>query len=195
MSSTVIETATTRRREVFAAVSSAEGPEDAVRAVASLLSVSADEAREVLRTPLETFAGSPSGGPDAGAGQGFTLRPFTESEEHTSLYRSRSSDETSATGGTWDKDKTEQELRDGLERIEGESAMWFVAVDTAREAPVGLVFGEQIDNGDVDVAIWIRPEERKKGFGLRSLKESRRELAAFFPGKHLIVRAPMAGNR
>jgi hypothetical protein len=72
--------------------------------------------------------------------------------------------------------------------------MWFVAVDTDRDAPIGLVFGEQIDNGDVDVAIWIRPEERKKGFGLRSLKESRRELAAFFPGKHLIVRAPMASR-
>lgn len=193
--SNVIETAANRRREVFAAVSSAEGPEDAARAVASLLSVSADEAREVLRAPLEAFAGSSSGGTAGGAGQGFTLRPFTESEDHTALYHSRSSDETSATGGTWDREKTEQELRDGLDRIEAESAMWFVAVDTDREALVGLVFGEQIDNGDVDVAIWIRPEERKKGFGLRSLKESRRELAAFFPGKHVIVRAPLSANK
>ena len=40
--------------------------------------------------------------------------------------------------------------------------MWFVAVDTARDAHVGLVFGEQVDDGDVDVAIWIRPEERKR---------------------------------
>ncbi|HBD21585.1 MULTISPECIES: GNAT family N-acetyltransferase [Dietzia] len=188
--SNAIETAANRRREVFAAVSSADGPEDAVRAIASLLSVSPDEAGEVLRAPLETFAGPTAGD----AGQGFTLRPFTESEEHTSLYRARSSDETSATGGTWDREKTEQELRNGLDRIEAESAMWFVAVDTDRDAPIGLVFGEQIDNGDVDVAIWIRPEERKKGFGLRSLKESRRELAAFFPGKHLIVRAPMASR-
>ena len=193
--SNVIETAANRRREVFAAVSSAEGPEDAARAVASLLSVSADEAREVLRAPLEAFAGSSSGGTAGGAGQGFTLRPFTESEDHTALYHSRSSDETSATGGTWDREKTEQELRDGLDRIEAESAMWFVAVDTDREALVGLVFGEQIDNGDVDVAIWIRPEERKKGFGLRSLKESRRELAAFFPGKHVIVRAHLSANK
>ena len=193
--SNVIETAANRRREVFAAVSSAEGPEDAARAIASLLSVSADEAREVLRAPLEAFAGSSSGGTAGGAGQGFTLRPFTESEDHTALYHSRSSDETSATGGTWDREKTEQELRDGLDRIEAESAMWFVAVDTDREALVGLVFGEQIDNGDVDVAIWIRPEERKKGFGLRSLKESRRELAAFFPGKHVIVRAPLSANK
>jgi asparagine N-glycosylation enzyme membrane subunit Stt3 len=60
---------------------------------------------------------------------------------------------------------------------------------------VGLVFGEQIDDGDVDVAIWIHPEERKKGFGLAALKESRRELAAFFPGKHVIVRAPLSGSK
>ena len=73
--------------------------------------------------------------------------------------------------------------------------MWFVAVDTARGSAVGLVFGEQINDGDVDVAIWIHPEERKKGFGLAALKESRRELAAFFPGKHVIVRAPLSGSK
>ncbi|MBC7305466.1 MAG: N-acetyltransferase, partial [Dietzia sp.] len=78
--SDVIEMAASRRREIFAAVSSADGPEDAVGAVASLLSVSADEAGEVLRAPLEAFAGSPSGGPAGGAGQGFTFCPFTESE-------------------------------------------------------------------------------------------------------------------
>lgn len=193
--SDVIEMATSRRREIFAAVSSASGPEDAVGAVASLLSVSAEEARRVLRAPLETFAGSAAGASSGDAGQGFALRLFTESDDHTALFHSRSSDSTSATGGSWDREKTEQELRDGLARIEAESAMWFVAVDTARDALVGLVFGEQIDNGDVDVAIWIRPEERKKGYGMAALKESRRELAAFFPGKHVIVRAPLAGGR
>ncbi|AWH91404.1 GNAT family N-acetyltransferase [Dietzia lutea] len=193
--SDVIEMAASRRREIFAAVSSAAGPDDAVGAIASLLSVSADEARQVLKAPLEAFTGSATGAPAGDVGQGFALRPFTESEDHTALYHSRSSDETSATGGTWDREKTEQELRDGLDRVEAESAMWFVAVDTARDALVGLVFGEQIDEGDVDVAIWIRPEERKKGYGMAALKESRRELAAFFPGKHVIVRAPLAGSR
>lgn len=193
--SDVIEMAASRRREIFAAVSSADGPEDAVGAVASLLSVSVDEARQVLKAPLEAFTGSAIGAPAAEAGQGFALRPFTESADHTALYHSRSSDSTSATGGAWDREKTEQELRDGLERIEAESAMWFVAIDPARDALVGLVFGEQINDGDVDVAIWIRPEERKKGYGMAALKESRRELAAFFPGKHVIVRAPLAGRR
>ena len=58
MSSTIIETAAQRRREVLAAVSSAGNPEDAATAVSHLLSVSPDEAREVLRAPLEVFAGA-----------------------------------------------------------------------------------------------------------------------------------------
>ena len=191
MSSTVIEAAAGRRREVFAAISSANGVEDATRAVAQLLAVSPDEAREVLRAPLEAFAGPSAGGATGESAHGFVLVPFKDTESHRSLFHSRSSDASSATGGEWDESRTEQERRGGLGRVEAESAMWFVAVDTARDAQVGLVFGEQIDDGDVDVAIWIHPEERKKGYGLKSLKECRRELAAFFPGKHVIVRAPL----
>lgn len=193
--SDVITSAANQRREVFAAISSSTGVEDAVQAVAQLLEVSADKAREVLRAPLEAFAGAAPDGPAGSATETFTLTPFQDSEEHRSLFHSRSSDTSSATGGDWDESRTEQERRDGLSRIESESAMWFVAVDTARDAMVGLVFGEQVDDGDIDVAIWIRPEERKRGYGLRSLKQSRRELAAFFPGKHAIVRAPMAGGK
>ena len=194
MSSNVIEAAAGRRREIFAAIASATGTEDAVTAVSHLLSVSADEAREVLRAPLESFIGATAGQPTATGPSGFTLHPFRDSDEHRSLYHSRSSDASSATGGEWDESRTEKERREGLSRIESESAMWFVAVDNARGTQVGLVFGEQVNDGDVDVAIWIHPEERKKGYGLLSLKESRRELAAFFPGKHVIVRAPLAGK-
>jgi hypothetical protein len=193
--STVIETAAARRREVFAALASASGTQDAADALAHLLSVPADKAREVLSAPLEAFVG---GGADEAAGtgeQGFGLFPFKDSGEHTDLYHTRSADESSATAGEWDESKTEEERKAGLKRMDAESAMWFVAVDTSRDALVGLVFGEQIDDGDVDVAIWVRPEERKKGFGLNALKESRRELAAFFPGKHVIVRAPMPGKK
>ena len=193
--SDVITSAANRRREVLTVTSSATGVEDAVQAVAALLDVSDDEAREVLRAPLEAFAGA---APETSSGSGtdtFTLTPFKDSEEHKTLFHSRSSDASSATGGDWDEGRTEQERRDGLARIDSESAMWFVAVDTARDAMVGLVFGEQVDDGDIDVAIWIRPEERKRGYGLRSLKQSRRELAAFFPGKHVIVRAPVAGGK
>ena len=195
MSSNVIETAAERRREVLAALSSATGTEDAVKALSHLLSVSADEAREILRAPLEAFAGGPvAAQASSESAGGFALHPFRDSEEHRSLFHSRSSDASSATAGEWDENRTEQERREGLSRIESESAMWFVAVDTARDTHVGLVFGEQVDDGDVDVAIWIRPEERKRGYGLSSLKESRRELAAFFPGKNVIIRAPLAGK-
>lgn len=196
MSSNVIEAAAGRRQEIFAAISSASGTDDAVKAVSHLLAVSVDEAREVLGAPLETFAGgsaTPQATPDAAGG--FALHPFRDTEEHLDLFHSRSSDASSATGGEWDESRTEQELRDGLSRIESESAMWFVAMDTARGTAVGLVFGEQINDGDVDVAIWIHPEERKKGYGFLSLKESRRELAAFFPGKHVIVRAPLPSGK
>ncbi|MFN3339643.1 MAG: GNAT family N-acetyltransferase [Dietzia sp.] len=195
MSSNVIEAANARRREVFSAVSSANGAEDATEAIAHLLAVPADQAREVLKTPLEAFVGNSTDHPVGVGPHGFALFPFRDTADHADLYHSRSSDETSATGGTWDEQKTEAERRDGLARIEAESAMWFVAVDSGRGQLVGLVFGEQVDDGDVDVAIWIRPEERKKGFGLEALKESRRELAAFFPGKHVIVRAPLPGSK
>ncbi|GLB63612.1 N-acetyltransferase [Dietzia sp. NCCP-2495] len=192
--SNVIEAAAGRRREIFAAISSANGTDDAIQAISHLLAVSADEAREVLRAPLESFVGATTEHAVPAGPAGFELQPFKDSDDHRSLYHSRSSDSSSATGGEWDENRTEQERRDGLSRIDSESAMWFVAVDTARGSAVGLVFGEQTNDGDVDVAIWIHPEERKKGYGMLSLKESRRELAAFFPGKHVIVRAPLAGK-
>ncbi|MBB1053457.1 MULTISPECIES: N-acetyltransferase [unclassified Dietzia] len=195
MSSNVIEAAAERRTEVFAAIASANGTEDAVQAVSHLLAVSADEAREVLRAPLESFIGATTEHPVSAGPAGFELHPFRDSEDHRSIYHTRSTDASSATGGEWDESRTEQERRDGLSRIESESAMWFVAMDTARGTAVGLVFGEQINDGDVDVAIWIHPEERKKGYGFLSLKESRRELAAFFPGKHVIVRAPLPSGK
>lgn len=195
MSSNVIEAAAGRRREVFAALSAAGSTDDAAAAIGHLLAVPVEQAREVLRAPLESFVG---GAPDRSAAERpgvFTLQPFRDTEAHSTLFRTRSSDSSSATAGEWDESRTEAERTAGLQRIDAESAMWFVAVDTARDALVGLVFGEQTDDGDVDVAIWIHPAERKRGYGMSSLKESRRELAAFFPGKHVIVRAPLAAGR
>ncbi len=193
MSNTAIQAAASRRREIFAAVASADSAQDAVGAISRLLSVSTEDAQAVLAAPLESFAGPASESSGQSDQGGFGLHPFRDSEDHKDLFHSRSSDETSATGGEWDADTTEQERKAGLGRIETESAMWFVAVDSDRL--VGLVFGEQVDDGDVDVAIWVRPEERKKGFGLEALKECRRELAAFFPGKNVIVRAPLPGSK
>ena len=65
------------------------------------------------------------------------------------------------------------------------------AEDVSGDGPksVGLVFGE-LDGQEVNVAIWIAPESRKKGYGTACVKHSRRELAAEFPGTVLVVRAP-----
>lgn len=195
MSNKVIESAIARQREVFGALASASGADDAAQAIANVLGVPADQAREVLLTPVESLLGADTGTSPASGSSGFALVPFRNSDSHKELFHARSSDATSATGGDWSAEKTEAELKAGLERVDAESAMWFVAVDTSRDAMVGLVFGEQVNDGDVDVAIWVRPEERKRGFGLSSLKECRRELAAFFPGKNVVVRAPLPGNK
>ena len=132
MSSNVIEAAAGHRQEIFAAISSASGTDDAVKAVSHLLAVSADEAREVLRAPLESFVGATPEQPEASSPSSFALHPFRDSDEHNALYKARSTDASSATGGTWDESRTEQERREGLKRIDAESAMWFVAVDGAR---------------------------------------------------------------
>ena len=195
MTSTVITTAAERRSEVFAAIGAANTRQEAIDAVARLLSVPVDQAEQVLDAPLGDFVTGNTGASTAEEPHGFTLQPFRDTEEHTALYASRAADPTSAPAGQWDDAKVEAERSAGLERMELEHAMWFVAVDTARDAQVGLVFGEQEDEGrDVTVAVWIAPEERKKGYGLNALKESRRALAAYFPGAQLVVRSPLPGK-
>lgn len=193
MSTSAVKAAATRRREIFAAIASANGTDDATDAISHLLSVSREEAAEVLAAPLESFVGtSDTSGPITEAPDSFGLFPFRDDEAHVELFRKRSVGRTGDDGVKWDESRAQSELEVGLKRNELESAAWFVAVDTVNDKLIGLVFGEQLPTGDVDVAIWVDPEERKKGYGLRSLKQSRRELAAYFPGKHLIVRAPVA---
>ena len=194
MTSTVVEAATARRRDVFAAISGAGDREGALEALSRLLDVDRAGAEEVLSTPLEAFVGRPTAGEDESASD-FELHPFRDEAEHSDLYARRAEDPTSEPAGTWDAQKVETERTAGLRRMDEEQAMWFVAVDATRRAPVGLVFGEVAENGgDVDLAIWVAPEERKKGFGMNALRESRRALASYFPGAHVVVRAPLAGK-
>lgn len=195
MDSTVITAATKRRGEVFAAIGAADTRQEAIDALARLLSVSAEQAEHVLKAPLGDFVTEDSDHTEPETAQGFALHPFRDIDEHTALYASRAADPTSAPAGRWDDAKVEAERSAGLERMELEHAMWFVAVDTARDTQVGLVFGEQENESrDVTVAVWIAPEERKKGYGLHALKESRRALAAYFPGAQLVVRSPLPGK-
>ena len=56
-------------------------------------------------------------------------------------------------------------------------------------AKVGLVMAE-LHDGEVDVRIWISPDHRKKGLGMAALRKSRSDMAAYFPGVPMVVRAP-----
>ena len=127
----------------------------------------------------------------ASSGQNFTLRPFSDSAEDKALFTIRSAEQLGEDGKSWSEDRIEAERVGGLGRIDDESAAWFVAEDVSGDGPksVGLVFGE-LDGQEVNVAIWIAPESRKKGYGTACVKHSRRELAAEFPGTVLVVRAP-----
>ncbi len=127
----------------------------------------------------------------ASSGQNFTLRPFSDSAEDKALFTIRSAEQLGEDGKPWSEDRIEAERVGGLGRIDDESAAWFVAEDVSGDGPksVGLVFGE-LDGQEVNVAIWIAPESRKKGYGTACVKHSRRELAAEFPGTVLVVRAP-----
>lgn len=81
------------------------------------------------------------------------------------------------------------EIRAAKARVDDEEAAWFVALDGAEK--VGMVFGE-LAHHEVNVRIWIHPDHRKKGYGTAALRKARSELAAYFPGTPLVVRAPAA---
>jgi ribosomal protein S18 acetylase RimI-like enzyme len=83
----------------------------------------------------------------------------------------------------------DDEIRSALARVDNEDAAWFVAFDGDQK--IGMVFGE-LTRGEVDVRIWIHPEHRKKGYGTAALRRARSEMAAYFPGVPLVVRAPGA---
>jgi RimJ/RimL family protein N-acetyltransferase len=83
----------------------------------------------------------------------------------------------------------DDEISSALTRFDNEDAAWFVAFEG--EQKIGMVFGE-LTQGEVDVRIWIHPEHRKKGYGTDALRRARSEMAAYFPGVPLVVRAPSA---
>ena len=60
-----------------------------------------------------------------------------------------------------------------------EEAVWLVAVDGAEK--VGMVFGE-FASGEVNVRVWIRPNPATAAISTAALRNSRSEMAAYFPG-------------
>ena len=196
-----------RRHEVLDAVVDSKDHQEALTTVAELLGTSEANAEAVLSLKFSALTKAARDriqgelenldaewttlDRPASSGQNFTLRPFSDSAEDKSLFTIRSGEQLGEDGKPWSEDRIEAERVGGLGRIDDETAAWFVAEDVSGDGPksVGLVFGE-LDGQEVNVAIWIAPESRKKGYGTACVKHSRRELAAEFPGTVLVVRAP-----
>lgn len=120
------------------------------------------------------------------------LRPFRKQEPDVSLYRARATEPREDGSTLHPADKVDEEVEAGLSRIDDETAAWYVVEDPSADGTaVGLAVGELGDNGEVDLRLWITPECRAQGFGTSTLKESRSELAACFPGVNLVVRTQL----
>ncbi|NLE78545.1 MAG: GNAT family N-acetyltransferase [Rhodococcus sp.] len=196
-----------RRHEVLDAVVDSADHGEALRTVAALLDTSEAYADAVLSLQFRRLTKSERRKTQAelddldatlqwtavdrpaSTGEQFRLRKFSGSAEDVDLFRKRCAEQTDESGKPWSADRIEKERADGISRVDDESAAWFVAESTTDSSRVGLVFGE-LSGHEVDVAIWIAPEHRKKGYGTAAVKHSRRELAAEFPGTILVVRAP-----
>ncbi len=194
-----------RRHEVLDVIVEADDRPTAVRAIAALLSTSARGAEAVMGMAFDqltkdsrrriaaeledlnsrlTFMMNER---PASSDDSLTLRPFVADRDHD-IFAARLDEMGAAGDGSGQPAQPlDDEIRAAQSRIGQEDAAWFVAlVDTAK---VGMVFGE-LEQGEVNVRIWIHPEHRKKGYGTAALRGSRSEMAACFPAVPMVVRAP-----
>lgn len=192
------------RHEVLDAIVDAESRPEAVDAIAALLGTSklggeavmgmsfdrlTKDARRSNAAELEdldsrlsfTLAERP-----ASAGDSLDLRTFGDGDRD--IFAARLSDVGSAADGSGGAaGDVDSELEAARSRFHTEQAVWFVATEGSTK--VGIVFGE-LQDGDIDLRVWIHPEHRKKGYGTAALRKSRAEMAAVFPGVPMVVRAP-----
>ncbi|MGK9272869.1 GNAT family N-acetyltransferase [Williamsia muralis] len=199
-----LEAAFERRHEVLDAIVEAEDRSAAVSAIANLLSVPAIGAEAVLGMSFDrlTVSARRANAAEledlnsqltftqterpAATAETLTLRPFDDSD--ADLFAARTSDVGAAGDGSGTPASgIDDEIAAAHSRMKAEEAVWLVAVEG--DDKVGIVFGE-LSGGEVDVRIWIAPEHRKRGFGTAALRRSRSELAAYFPGVPMVVRAP-----
>jgi len=201
-----LEAAFEQRHAVLDAIVEAEDRPAAVAAIADLLSVPAIGAEAVLGMSFDrlTVSARRANAAEledlnskltftqtdrpAATAETLTLRAFKDSD--ADLFAARTADVGAAGdgSGTPAADISE-EISSANSRMDNEEAVWLVAVEG--EQKVGIVFGE-LSDGEVDVRIWIAPEHRKRGYGTAALRRSRSELAAYFPGVPMVVRAPIA---
>lgn len=198
-------TALERRHEVLDAIVDAEDRKAAIEAVAALLGKSQLGAEAVLGMSLDqltkeqrrrnqaelddlnseltfTLAERP-----ASSGDTLVLRPFV-ADADADLFVARTEDQGVAGDGSGTPaGAVADELAKAATRVDNEEAIWLVALEGTEK--VGFVFGE-LTAGEVDVRIWVHPDHRKKGYGTASLRKARSEMAAYFPGVPMVVRAP-----
>ncbi|MCV7279552.1 GNAT family N-acetyltransferase [Mycolicibacterium flavescens] len=196
-----------RRHELLDVIVDAEDYDAAIEAIAGMLGSSHQAAEAVLRLSFDRLTkvarrriaaeledlnnqlsftmGEPARSADA-----MVLRPFSVGEDRD-IFAARTEDVPQAGDGSGaPAGDLDDEIRAGLARVDAEEAAWLVAVQGAEK--VGMVFGD-LTSGEVNVRIWIHPAYRKQGYGTAALRKSRTEMAAYFPGVPLVVRAPAAG--
>jgi hypothetical protein len=200
-------TALERRHEVLDAIVAAEDRVEAIGAITALLGKSELGAEAILQMSLAqltkserrknqaelddlnsqltfTLAERP-----ASSGDHLALRVFAPDTD-ADIFAVRTAElGVSGDGSGAPAGAIEEELARASARVSNEDAVWLVAVEGGTK--VGMVFGE-LSGNELDVRIWIHPDHRKRGYGLAALRKSRTELAAYFPGVHLVVRAPGA---
>ncbi|MGO3326963.1 GNAT family N-acetyltransferase [Gordonia sp. (in: high G+C Gram-positive bacteria)] len=200
-------TALERRHEVLDTIVEADDRDSAAAAIAQLLGKSQLGAEAVLNMSLHqlTKAGRRKNQSElddlnheitftlaerpASSGDTLNLRPFSATDD-SDLFTERTAEQGVAGDGSGaPAGEISDEIAQGVGRVDNEDAVWLVAVENNDK--VGIVFGELV-RGEVDVRIWIRPESRKKGYGVAALRRCRSEMAAYFPGVPMVVRAPGA---
>ena len=125
----------------------------------------------------------------ASSGEDVELRPFSAARDRD-LFATRTAEIGEAGDGSRiPAGNIDDEIRAALNRVYQEEAAWFVAESSGEK--VGMVFGELV-SGEVNVRIWIHPEQRKKGYGTAALRKCRSEMAGYFPAVPMVVRAPGA---
>lgn len=190
-----------RRHEVLDAITGGNDRADAAAAIQRLLDIPEAHAEAVLNLQLwrlnrqdlrrmqQELEDANSALEWIGPGdRDVRLRPFLDRETDRALYRDRATEARPDGSTLHAADEVDDAIQAGFQRIDEETAAWFVAEDPQEDGKaVGLVIGELVD-GEVEVRLWICRDCRAQGFGTTALKQVRGELAAYFPGVNLVVR-------
>ncbi|MFT3716102.1 MAG: GNAT family N-acetyltransferase [Gordonia sp. (in: high G+C Gram-positive bacteria)] len=200
-------TALEKRHEVLDAIVEADDREAAVATISQLLGKSPLGADAVLNMSffqltkderrknqaelddLNQAISFTSAERPAAASDTLDLRPFSADDDADLLAERTAELQVSADGSGSPAGSLDDEMAAGADRVDAEDAAWLVALEGSDK--VGLVFGELRD-GEVNVRVWIRPMDRKRGYGTAALRRSRSEFARLFPGVPLTIHAPSA---